>query len=91
MTINDFTHYPRFVFNTSDNICFSTADLDELKFFTHIPDNHKIKSFCTGEIIQILWKHIKYPIKYRISKIDIRDIRYDTEEKLYGIGEGRYS
>lgn len=85
MKVNDLQHYPRFVFNCSDGKCFSTADLDSLEFFRNSEQETKVNSFQTDAEISILWDSNPNPIKYRITKIDVRDLRYDTDEKLYGI------
>lgn len=86
MKINDLKHYPRFVFNFPDK-CFSTCDLDEFKHIKNDDHDFKVNSFKTGEIIKIKRDDKSEISEYRISKIDIRDIRYDTEEKLYGVWE----
>jgi hypothetical protein len=86
MNLNDLQYYPRFVFNCSDGKCFSTDDLALLKDI-NIPHINKIDQFRTGEEISIKWSDIDEPKQYIILKIDIRDIRYDSDEKLYGFHE----
>ncbi|MGJ1418294.1 hypothetical protein ACR79T_01625 [Sphingobacterium spiritivorum] len=87
MKINELQHYPRFVFNCSDGRCYSTADLDGLMYIKRENLDAPVDAFNTGETVSIVWDTEPNPIKYVIKKIDIRDIRYDTNENLYGIYE----
>ena len=87
MKINDLKHYPRFVISRPDGKCFSTLDLDELKYMNNDDHDSKINSFRTGEIIKVKWNDKNETLRYKIQKIDIRDLRYDTEEPLYGAWE----
>lgn len=85
MKIDDLQHYPRFVFSCSDGRCYSTAELKGLKYIKREHIDSPIDAFYTGEIITIIWDTDPTPVRYKVDKIDVRDIRYHTDEKLYGI------
>ncbi|RZJ81873.1 MAG: hypothetical protein EOO47_02675 [Flavobacterium sp.] len=87
MKINQLDHYPRFVFNCSDDYGFATDDLDLFKFFRNENDMYPITSFKMGEEVTLKRDDQDEPVLYKISDIQIRDIRYDTNEKLYGVYE----
>lgn len=85
MKINDLKHYPRFVFNCSDGYGFSTTDLEHLTHFRNDNDVYPITSFKIGDILTIKRSDLPDPVKYKVSNVEIRDIRYDTDESLYGV------
>lgn len=87
MKINSFKQYPRFIFNCSDEYGFSTMDIEDFKHFKNDDDLYPISSLKIGDILSLKRADLETPVKYKISNIEIRDIRYDTEENLYGIYE----
>ncbi len=87
MNINDLDYYVRFVFNCSDELGFSTDCPDYLKKFVKTEDGkYPNDRFNIGDKIVILWQDHGERL-YFVSKVEIRDLRYDTSEKLYGMYE----
>lgn len=84
MNINDLEYYVRFVFNCSDDLGFSTDSSDQLKKFVKAKDGQTNKQFNIGDEIVIMW-HDYGERSYTVHQIEVRDLRYNTDEKLYGI------
>nr|WP_276904078.1 hypothetical protein [Pedobacter kyonggii] len=84
----DLPYYPRFIFNCSDDRCFSTGDLDYLKFIKEKGSEYEITRFKKGQILQITWEEDngkKLVKDYEVSDVEIAQIKYDVDEPTYGI------
>lgn len=80
-------YYPRFIFNCNDDLCFSTADLEEFKYLTEHKSDSKITRFVTGQKVDVKIddENGAFVIKtYEVRKIDIHQIKYDLDEPTYG-------
>ncbi|QHS55458.1 hypothetical protein GWR56_07865 [Mucilaginibacter sp. 14171R-50] len=85
MNINDLKYYVRFVFNCSDGLGFSTDSADHIKNCVKGQDGKSTnEQFNIGDEIVIIWDEYGER-SYTVSEVEIRDIRYDTDEKLYGV------
>ncbi|MGV8877808.1 MAG: hypothetical protein ACOH2A_02130 [Sphingobacteriaceae bacterium] len=87
MKTNDLNHYPRFIFNCSDGRGLSTADLDFLKGFSKDDQMTNISSFNIDDIISIKWADLEEHLEYKVSKIEIKEIMYNTDERILGMNE----
>lgn len=85
MNINDLEYYPRFVFKCPDGKVISTADLDVFKNISHEYWHSGIYFFKTGDVINILRDDRKHPYSYKIYKIDIVDIKSDSDTTIKGM------
>ena len=87
MNINNLEHYVRFVFNCSDGLGFSTDSPDHLKKYVKSRDyKYPNERFNIGDRIVIVWNDYGERV-YSVSQIEIRDLRYNTDENLYGMHE----
>lgn len=91
MKTNDLDHYPRFIFNCSDGRCLSTADLDFLKHFSKDDQPTNINSFNIDDIINIKWADLDGHLDYKVSKIEIKEIMYDTSEQILGMNKDDFN
>jgi hypothetical protein len=85
MNTNEFPHYPRFIINCSDGNGLVTADLNELKHLTKTNEPGRIESFNIGDTFSIKWQTEKTVLLYKVSKIEIKEIMYDTDDRIMGV------
>ncbi|ARV15354.1 hypothetical protein [Polaribacter sp. SA4-12] len=86
--INELPYYPRFIFNISNGNCFSTADLEVLNNIKEKGRKGKINNFKKGQIISIseINENAENIVKtYKVLEIEIGEIKYEIDEKKYGI------
>ena len=50
---SELPYYPRFIFNSSDGSCFSTADLELFEFIKEAGSEYKISRFKKGQNIDV--------------------------------------
>lgn len=80
MKISELPFCSRFVFNCSDGFGFSTVNIEDFRQFKNKKDVFPISQLKPGEILSIKRAGFDTPVKYKITKIEVRDIKYDTEE-----------
>lgn len=83
-------YYPRFIFNCSDGNRFSTADIELFKFIKESGTDNKVSRFKKGQKIDVSTTigNVEAEVKtYRVSEIEIQQIKYDTDEPTYGFNK----
>jgi hypothetical protein len=65
----------------------STADLNLLQGFSKDDQPTKINSFNIDDIVTIKWPDLETPLEYKVSKIEIKEIMYDTDERILGMNQ----
>ncbi len=85
---SELPYYPRFIFNCSDEKCFSTADLDLFKNIKETGNEYEVSRFKKGQSLDITWldEH-ENPVvlTYKVSEIEIHQIKRDIDEPTYGM------
>jgi hypothetical protein len=84
---SELPYYPRFIFNCSDGSCFSTADLELFEFLKEVGTDYKVSRFKKGQNIEVTTSDEtgETLIKtYKVSEIEIQQIKYDIDEPTYG-------
>ncbi|MER3376528.1 MAG: hypothetical protein RIM83_17955 [Allomuricauda sp.] len=81
-------YYPRFIFNCSDDNCFSTADVELFDSIKETGSDYEVTRFKKGQKLDITWigENDETTVKtYRVSEIEIHQIKRDIDEPTYGI------
>ncbi|WP_282133019.1 hypothetical protein [Cellulophaga baltica] len=83
MKISQLSHYPNFVFlSTNSEDCFSTTDVEMLKHIKNANSSNDISSIEIGD--EIYFSPAK-DIRYRVENIKILKLWDDTDNFKYGI------
>ena len=84
---NSLPYYPRFIFNFSDDKCFSTGDLDEFEYIKEHKQDYKISRFVPGQKVDVTFVNENNESEvgtYSVNRIEIHQIKYDLDEPTYG-------
>ena len=91
MKVNELNYCTIFEFVCSDGWGFATDNVELLKNLKDESNTHSIERFIVGDIIHIQRTDKGDTIKCKVARVDIRDIRFDTEEQLFGIWRDGFS
>ena len=84
----DLPYYPRFILNCSDGNCFTTADIDEFEYVKEVGTDYDLSRFKINQKLEIQWvddNDEQLLKKYKVSNIEIHQIKRDIDEPTYGM------
>ena len=87
---SELPYYPRFIFNCSDDNCFSTADLELFGHIKETGSEYEISRFKKGQSLDITWidEQDNQVVKtYKVSDIEIHQIKRNIDEPTYGFNK----